>query len=63
MRFVARDGTLARASRADHGRGAYTCFRLVCYERALEQNAFSRTLRTRLTIDPELVRLYTDRNG
>ena len=60
LRFVARDGTLAAGSRGDDGRGAYTCRRLACFERAVAQNAFSRTLRTRVTIDPELARLYTD---
>ncbi len=60
LRFVARNGILVAASRGHEGRGAYTCCRLACYERALERNGFSRVLRTRVTIDPELARLYTD---
>ncbi len=60
LRFVARNGILVAASRGQEGRGAYTCRRLACYERALERNGFSRVLRTRVTIDPELARLYTD---
>ena len=62
-RFVAREGTLAAASPGDPGRSAYTCMRLQCFERAASRNAFARALRTPVTIDPELVPLYTDRDG
>ena len=58
LRFVARDGTLAHSQRAP-GRGAYTCRRLACFERAAERRAFNRTLRQTLRLDPELARLYT----
>jgi predicted RNA-binding protein YlxR (DUF448 family) len=44
----------------DSGRGAYTCRRLSCFERAASRNAFNRTLRQTVRIDPELIRLYTD---
>jgi predicted RNA-binding protein YlxR (DUF448 family) len=44
----------------DPGRGAYTCRRLACFERAASKNAFNRTLRQTVRVDPELVRLYTD---
>jgi predicted RNA-binding protein YlxR (DUF448 family) len=44
----------------DPGRGAYTCPRLACFERAASKNAFNRTLRETVRVDPELVRLYTD---
>jgi predicted RNA-binding protein YlxR (DUF448 family) len=45
----------------DHepGRGAYTCRRLSCFERAVSKNAFNRTLRRTVRVDPELSRLYT----
>jgi predicted RNA-binding protein YlxR (DUF448 family) len=57
VRFVAREGTLAQAPKGQ-GRGAYTCF-----ERAATRNAFSRILRRRVQVDPELRRLYTDADG
>jgi predicted RNA-binding protein YlxR (DUF448 family) len=41
------------------GRGAYTCRRLSCFERALARRAFARTLRETVRVDPELSRLYT----
>ena len=58
LRFVAREGTLTHAPKSP-GRGAYTCRRLSCFERALERRAFSRTLRQTVQVDPELTRLYT----
>jgi predicted RNA-binding protein YlxR (DUF448 family) len=42
------------------GRGAYTCRRLACFERAASKKAFNRTLRETIRVEPELVRLYTD---
>jgi predicted RNA-binding protein YlxR (DUF448 family) len=57
-RFVARGGLLALGP-TDPGRGAYTCRRLACFERAASKNAFSRTLRKTVRLDPELIRLYT----
>jgi predicted RNA-binding protein YlxR (DUF448 family) len=62
LRFVARDGTLVH-SRHGHGRGAYTCRRLACFERAASRRAFNRTLKQTVKVDPELARLYTDANG
>jgi predicted RNA-binding protein YlxR (DUF448 family) len=44
----------------DPGRGAYTCRRLACFERAASKNAFNRALRQTVRLDPDLVRLYTD---
>jgi predicted RNA-binding protein YlxR (DUF448 family) len=41
------------------GRGSYTCHRLQCFERAASRSAFHRILRTKLSIDPDLARLYT----
>jgi predicted RNA-binding protein YlxR (DUF448 family) len=41
------------------GRGAYTCRRLSCFERAVARRAFARTLRQNVRVDPELSRLYT----
>jgi predicted RNA-binding protein YlxR (DUF448 family) len=44
----------------DPGRGAYTCRRLACFERARSRNAFNRTLRRTVRVDPALAHLYTD---
>jgi predicted RNA-binding protein YlxR (DUF448 family) len=63
QRFVTRDGALTPASRGAPGRSAYTCKRLQCFERAAARRAFARTLRTSVTIEPTLVRLYTDADG
>ena len=62
LRFVARDGILVQSSNGE-GRGAYTCRRLACFERAAARRAFNRTLRRTVRLDPELTRLYTDANG
>jgi uncharacterized protein len=64
IRFVARDGTLIPGAR-EAGRGAYTCRRLQCFERAVANRGFARTLRTQVRVDQDLARLYTsgDRNG
>jgi len=62
VRFVARDGTLIQAPKG-RGRGAYTCRRLACFERAATRRAFSRILRQRVRVDPELRRFYTDAHG
>jgi uncharacterized protein len=62
LRFVARDGTLLHSSQGT-GRGAYTCRRLACFERAAERRAFNRTLRQTVRFDSGLARLYTDADG
>jgi uncharacterized protein len=62
LRFVARDGMLMQLPDGE-GRGAYTCRRLACFERAAARRAFNRTLRQTVRLDPELTRLYTDPNG
>jgi hypothetical protein len=59
VRFAATDGTLVPGRNAP-GRGAYTCRRLVCFERALAQRAFARALRQAVRVDPALTRLYTE---
>jgi len=63
MRFVARDGELVPAAvagaRDAPGRGAYTCRRLACFERAQAQRGFARALRQGVKVDPALERLYT----
>jgi predicted RNA-binding protein YlxR (DUF448 family) len=41
------------------GRGAYTCQRLPCFERAVGRRAFNRILRASVRVDPALSRLYT----
>jgi predicted RNA-binding protein YlxR (DUF448 family) len=41
------------------GRGAYTCRRLSCFERAVSRRAFNRTLRQTVRVEPELASLYT----
>ena len=60
VRFVARDGELV-AGRTEPGRGAYTCRRLQCFERALARRGFARTLRLNVRVDPGLSSLYTSR--
>jgi uncharacterized protein len=59
VRFAAAEGRLV-AGRELPGRGAYTCRRLVCFERATAQRAFARALRKSVQVDPALVRLYTE---
>ena len=59
LRFVARGGALEPGSGAP-GRGAYTCRRLACFERAAARRAFNRTLRQTVAVDPSLTRLYTE---
>ena len=58
VRFAAPDGVLVRG-RTQRGRGAYTCSRLACFERAVSRRAFNRTLRQTVLVDPRLARLYT----
>jgi predicted RNA-binding protein YlxR (DUF448 family) len=62
VRFVAHDGALLPAPKGP-GRGAYTCLRLACFERAATRLAFNRILRQTVRVDPELARLYTDAHG
>jgi uncharacterized protein len=59
LRFVAPNGMLDLGS-ADPGRGAYTCRRLACFERAVSKNAFNRALRRTVRVDRNLARLYTE---
>jgi predicted RNA-binding protein YlxR (DUF448 family) len=58
LRFVASDGILVSGV-GQPGRGAYTCRRLACFERAVERRAFNRTLRRNVRVEPELASLYT----
>ena len=58
VRFAARDGALV-PGRGEHGRGAYTCRRLACFERALTRRAFNRVLRQKVSVDPALSLLVT----
>jgi predicted RNA-binding protein YlxR (DUF448 family) len=58
FRFAAVDGVLQQG-RTLPGRGAYTCKRLRCFERALAQRGFNRVLRQTVKIDQVLARLYT----
>jgi predicted RNA-binding protein YlxR (DUF448 family) len=60
LRFSSRAGQLVHDPKAP-GRGAYTCRRLACFERAAARRAFARTLRQTVQIDPALSRLYTER--
>jgi uncharacterized protein len=55
VRYVAPDGLLRPdgPGRAP-GRGAYTCARPACFERAAANRAFARTLRRNVTIPKEL---------
>jgi predicted RNA-binding protein YlxR (DUF448 family) len=58
LRFAALDGQLVPGAGMP-GRGAYTCRRLACFERAVSRRAFNRTLRKTVRIDQELASLYT----
>ena len=58
IRFAASGGELVPGAGLP-GRGAYTCPRLACFERAASRRAFSRTLRAPVRVDPDLSRLYT----
>ena len=58
LRFAAVDGQLVPGVGMP-GRGAYTCRRLACFERAVSRRAFNRTLRKTVRIDQELASLYT----
>ena len=58
LRFAVVDGRLAQG-RTLLGRGAYTCRRLACFERAATRRAFNRVLRTTVIVEPELADLYT----
>jgi predicted RNA-binding protein YlxR (DUF448 family) len=64
FRFVALDGVLTLGAKA-RGRGVYTCRRLECFERAVSNRGFARTLRTPVRVEPELGAIYTsaNRNG
>ena len=57
QRFHERDGRLEPGS--GPGRGAYTCKRLVCFERARASRGFNRTLRRTVRAEDSLARLYT----
>lgn len=58
LRFADEDGRLVPGE-GKPGRGAYTCRRLQCFERAVARRAFNRTLRRTLRVEPELSGLYT----
>ena len=58
LRFVAKNGRLAPGVN-EPGRGAYTCRRLACFERAVARRAFNRTLRQTVQVEPKLASLYT----
>ena len=58
LRFVAKEGRLVAGSN-EPGRGAYTCHRLSCFERAVSRRAFNRTLKRNIRVEPELASLYT----
>jgi predicted RNA-binding protein YlxR (DUF448 family) len=57
-RFVAENGRLMPGG-GRPGRGAYTCKRLACFERAVARRAFNRTLRRTVEIDEAVRGLYT----
>jgi uncharacterized protein len=58
LRFVAKNGVLV-TGRGEPGRGAYTCRRLSCFERAVSRRAFNRSLRQTVRVEQELSSLYT----
>jgi predicted RNA-binding protein YlxR (DUF448 family) len=55
---VAKGGRLVPGT-DEPGRGAYTCPRLACFERAVSRRAFNRTLRQTVRAGQELTSLYT----
>ena len=59
LRFAARHGQLIQ-DRYASGRGAYTCRRLACFERARTGHSFNRVLRTTVEVEPSLRALYTE---
>jgi uncharacterized protein len=59
VRFGAEHGRLVLAGPGAPGRGAYTCRRLACFERAVSRRGFSRTLRQNVRVEPELASIYT----
>jgi predicted RNA-binding protein YlxR (DUF448 family) len=61
LRFVAVNGSLRHDPRREPGRGAYTCRRRVCFERAASKRAFARTLKRTVAVPPELIGLYERR--
>jgi uncharacterized protein len=59
VRFVAADGRLEHdPTGRKPGRGAYTCRRRACFERATSRRAFARTLRRTVTVPQDLNDLY-----
>ena len=58
LRFVAKEGRLVAGAK-EPGRGAYTCRRLSCFERAVSRRAFNRTLKRNIRVEQELTSLYT----
>ncbi len=58
LRFSAQEGRLV-PGRQLPGRGAYTCRRLACFERAVASRGFNRVLRQNVHVDQALSRLYT----
>jgi predicted RNA-binding protein YlxR (DUF448 family) len=63
LRFGALEGSLVAApvrGRDVPGRGAYTCKRVACFERATAEKRFARVLRQTVRVDPSLARLYTE---
>jgi predicted RNA-binding protein YlxR (DUF448 family) len=62
VRFVAAHGRLEHdPTGRKPGRGAYTCLRRACFERATSRRAFARALRRTVTVPATLNDLY-DRN-
>jgi len=59
VRFGSVEGRLS-VGRTIPGRGAYTCRRLACFERAIAARGFDRVLRRTMLVEPEVVRHYTD---
>ena len=61
LRFVVRDGALGPdPERRSPGRGAYTCRAQECFERALRQRSFERTLRARVQVPSALNQVFEE---
>jgi predicted RNA-binding protein YlxR (DUF448 family) len=50
VRFVAKEGVLVHG-RSEPGRGAYTCRRPACFERAVARRSFARVLRQPVRVE------------
>ena len=60
VRLTLRDGRVAFADPRPAGRGAWLHPRTDCFDKAARRRALDRALRTRVVIDDDLRRRFTD---